>query len=68
MNHVELMHHARGAEMPPGFLGDPLMYQGGSDDFTGPNDDIVCASEDFGIDFEAEVAVITRRRADGLAS
>jgi fumarylacetoacetate (FAA) hydrolase len=35
------------------------MYQGGSDDFLGPNDDVVCASETFGIDFEAEVTVIT---------
>jgi len=59
VNHVELMRRARGAEMPPEFWTDPLMYQGGSDDFIGPADDIVCASEDFGIDFEAEVAVIT---------
>jgi fumarylacetoacetate (FAA) hydrolase len=35
------------------------MYQGGSDDFMGAQDDVVCASEDFGIDFEAEIAVIT---------
>jgi fumarylacetoacetate (FAA) hydrolase len=59
VNHVELVRKARGAEMPPEFWTDPLMYQGGSDDFLGPQDDIVCASEAFGIDFEAEVAVIT---------
>lgn len=59
VNHVELVRRARGAEMPPEFWTDPLMYQGGSDDFIGPKDDIVCASEAFGIDFEAEVAVIT---------
>ncbi|TKC89520.1 fumarylacetoacetate hydrolase family protein [Trinickia terrae] len=59
VNHVELVRRARGAEMPPEFWTDPLMYQGGSDDFLGPKDDIVCASEAFGIDFEAEVAVIT---------
>jgi fumarylacetoacetate (FAA) hydrolase len=59
VNHVELVRRARGAAMPPEFWTDPLMYQGGSDDFIGPTDDIVCASEDFGIDFEAEVAVIT---------
>ncbi|MBU64504.1 MAG: fumarylacetoacetate hydrolase [Cupriavidus sp.] len=59
VNHVELVRKARGAEMPPEFWKDPLMYQGGSDDFIGPQDDIVCASEAFGIDFEAEVAVIT---------
>jgi fumarylacetoacetate (FAA) hydrolase len=59
VNHVELVRRARGAEMPPEFWTDPLMYQGGSDDFIGPADDIVCASEAWGIDFEAEVAVIT---------
>ncbi|WP_322059008.1 fumarylacetoacetate hydrolase family protein [Paraburkholderia sp. J63] len=59
VNHVELVRRARGAEMPPEFWTDPLMYQGGSDDFIGPTDDIVCASEAWGIDFEAEVAVIT---------
>ncbi|MFM0006697.1 fumarylacetoacetate hydrolase family protein [Paraburkholderia dipogonis] len=59
VNHVELVRRARGAEMPPEFWTDPLMYQGGSDDFIGPKDDVLCASEAFGIDFEAEVAVIT---------
>ncbi|KFX65865.1 fumarylacetoacetate hydrolase family protein [Paraburkholderia fungorum] len=59
VNHVELVRRARGAEMPPEFWTDPLMYQGGSDDFIGPKDDVLCASEEFGIDFEAEVAVIT---------
>ena len=59
VNHVELVRRARGAQMPPEFWTDPLMYQGGSDDFIGPKDDVVCASEAFGIDFEAEVAVIT---------
>ena len=59
VNHVELVRRARGAEMPPEFWTDPLMYQGGSDDFIGPTDDIVCASEAFGIDFEAEIAAIT---------
>jgi fumarylacetoacetate (FAA) hydrolase len=59
INHVELVRKARGAEVPESFYTDPLMYQGGSDDFLGPCDDVVCRSEDFGIDFEAEVAVIT---------
>jgi fumarylacetoacetate (FAA) hydrolase len=59
LNHVELVRKARGAEMPESFYTDPLMYQGGSDDFIGPCDDIVCASTEYGIDFEAEVAVIT---------
>jgi fumarylacetoacetate (FAA) hydrolase len=59
VNHVELVRKARKAEMPETFWTDPLMYQGGSDDLMGPCDPIVCGSEDWGIDFEAEVAVIT---------
>ena len=59
INHVELVRKARNAEMPETFYTDPLMYQGGSDDFIGPRDDVVVASEEFGIDFEAEIAVIT---------
>jgi len=59
INHVELVRAARGAEVPESFYKDPLMYQGGSDDFIGAQGDVVCASEDFGIDFEAEIAVIT---------
>ena len=43
------------------------MYQGGSDDFLGPRDDVVCASDDWGIDFEAEVAVVTGDVAMGTA-
>jgi fumarylacetoacetate (FAA) hydrolase len=58
---------ARGAELPASFYTDPLMYQGGSDDFIGPRDDIVCASTEFGIDFEAEVAVITGDVSMGTA-
>ena len=58
VNHVELVRRARNAEMPASFWTDPLMYQGGSDDFLGPRDDIVAASEDWGIDFESEVAVV----------
>lgn len=59
INHVELVRKARGAEVPESFYTDPLMYQGGSDDFLGPCDDAAFASEDWGIDFEAEVAVVT---------
>jgi fumarylacetoacetate (FAA) hydrolase len=59
VNHVELVRKARGAVMPDAFWTDPLMYQGGSDGFIGPTDDIVAADTDWGIDFEAEVAVIT---------
>ncbi len=59
INHVELVRKARNAEVPESFYTDPLMYQGGSDDFLGPCDDIVVPSEKMGIDFEAEVAVVT---------
>jgi fumarylacetoacetate (FAA) hydrolase len=59
VNHVELVRKARGAEMPESFWHDPLVYQGGSDDFLGPLDDIPVPSEEFGIDMEAETAVIT---------
>ena len=59
VNHVELVRKARGAEMPASFWTDPLMYQGGSDSFLGPRDDIPVESEKWGIDFEGEVAVIT---------
>ena len=59
LNHVELVRAARNSEVPESFYTDPLMYQGGSDDFIGPCDPVVCRDEAFGIDFEAEIAVIT---------
>ncbi len=59
LNHVDLTRRARGGEMPPSFRTDPVMYQGGSDDFMGPRDPITAASEDLGVDLEAEVVVIT---------
>ena len=59
VNHVELVRRARGAEMPENFWTDPLMYQGGSDSFLAPMDPISGMDETYGIDFEAEVAVIT---------
>ena len=59
VNHVELVRKARGAEMPPSFWTDPLVYQGGSDDFLPPTADVPVPSEEFGIDLEGEVAVIT---------
>ena len=58
VNHVELVRKARGAEMPASFWTDPLIYQGGSDSFIAPRDPIRMADEAFGIDMEAEVAVI----------
>jgi fumarylacetoacetate (FAA) hydrolase len=59
VNHVELVRKARGAQMPESFWDDPLVYQGGSDDFLGPRDDVPVPNEEFGIDLEGEVAVIT---------
>ncbi len=59
VNHVVLVRKARGATMPPSFWTDPLMYQGGSDGFLGPRDDIPLLDERFGLDLEAEIAVVT---------
>jgi fumarylacetoacetate (FAA) hydrolase len=59
LNHVRLVRQARAAELPESFLHDPLMYQGASDGFLGPHDPILVADEAFGIDLEAEVAVVT---------
>lgn len=58
INHVELVRKARNAEVPASFYTDPLMYQGGSDSFIGPRDAVI-ADESWGIDFEAEVTVVT---------
>ncbi|MCV9998445.1 fumarylacetoacetate hydrolase family protein [Pararhizobium sp. YC-54] len=58
VNHVELVRKARNAEMPATFWTEPLMYQGGSDSFLGPRDPIAMADEAYGIDMEAEIAVI----------
>jgi len=57
--HVERVRKARGAEVPESFYTDPLMYQATSAGFLGPRDPVIVASEDFGIDLEAEVLVIT---------
>jgi fumarylacetoacetate (FAA) hydrolase len=65
VNHVALVRRARGAEMPESFWTDPLMYQGGSDGFLGPRDPIPLADEAWGLDLEAEVAVITGDVAPG---
>ena len=59
VTHVELVRKARGAELPDSFWTDPLMYMGASDVFLGPCDDIPLESEDWGIDFESEVAIFT---------
>ncbi len=69
VNHVELVRKARNAEMPESFWTDPLMYQGGSDTFLGPKDDIRFPTTDgWGVDFEAEIAVITDDVPLGVAA
>jgi fumarylacetoacetate (FAA) hydrolase len=57
--HVARVRRARGAEVPETFYTDPLMYQATSAGFYGPRDPILAASEDWGIDLEAEVVVVT---------
>ncbi len=59
VNHVELVRKARGATMPESFWTDPLVYQGGSDDLLGPMQDAPFPSEEWGIDLEGEIAVVT---------
>ena len=59
VNHVELVRRARGAQMPSSFWLDPLIYQGGSDDFIAPHDDIVVADDGWDVDLEGEIAVVT---------
>ena len=60
VNHVELVRKSRGVEMPQDFWTDPLMYQGGSDKFLAPYEDILVDDLEYGVDFEAEIAVITK--------
>ena len=67
VNHVALVRQARGAELPDSFWHDPLMYQGGSDAFLGPRDDIPLADEAWGCDLEAEVVVVTGDVPQGVS-
>lgn len=57
--HVERVRRARGAEVPESFYTDPLMYQATSAGFHGPRDTVKVVSEDYGIDLEAEIVVVT---------
>lgn len=59
VNHVELVRKARGVTLPDSFWHDPLMYQGGSDEFLGARDAIALADEAWGCDLEAEIVVVT---------
>lgn len=68
VTHVELVRKARGAELPASFWEDPLVYMGASDAFIGARDPIAVESEDWGIDFEAEVAVVTDDVPAGISA
>ncbi len=68
LSHVERVRRARGAELPQGLLTDPLMYQGGSDGFPGPRDPIAVREEAWGVDLEAEVAIVTDDVPMGVAA
>ena len=57
--HVERVRRARGAEVPESFYTDPLMYQATSAGFYGPRDTVKVISEDYGIDLEAEIVIVT---------
>jgi fumarylacetoacetate (FAA) hydrolase len=65
--HVELVRKARHTELPESFWTDPLLYQGGSDNFIGAADPICLAEEAWGIDFESEVAIVTDDVPMGIA-
>ena len=65
VNHVALVRKSRGAEVPATFWTDPLMYRGASDEFVGPCDDIRAADVAWGIDLEAEVAVVVTDVSQG---
>ncbi|MDM0085413.1 fumarylacetoacetate hydrolase family protein [Variovorax sp. J31P179] len=58
LHHMEKARKARGAEMPPNYKTDPLMYQGMSDRFIGPRDAMCIPDESLGLDYEAELAVV----------
>ena len=68
INHVELVRKARGAEVPESFYHDPLMYQGGSDGFLAPRDDIPLKDTKWGCDMEGEIAVVTDDVPMGVSS
>lgn len=68
VNHVELVRKARGVALPPSFWTDPLMYQGGSDGFLAPSEPITALSEEWGIDFEGEIAVVVDDVPKGISA
>lgn len=67
LSHMRLVRKARGAELPPDAATNPLLYQGGSDGFLAPTEAIALADPDWGLDFEAEIAVITDDVPQGVS-
>jgi fumarylacetoacetate (FAA) hydrolase len=57
-SHGDLMEKVFGLQPIEDKLEIPLMYQGASDDFLGPCDDMPLPRESDGMDFEAELAVV----------
>jgi len=68
INHIVLVRKARGAEPPATLKTDPLVYQGGSDTFIGPRDDIPLANTEWGCDFESEIAIVMDDTPQGVAA
>lgn len=68
LSHMRLVRKARGAELPADANVDPLLYQGGSDRFLAPTEAIPLANPDWGLDFEAEIAVITDDVPQGISA
>jgi fumarylacetoacetate (FAA) hydrolase len=67
LSHVERVRRARGADLPPELYREPLMYQGPSARFLAAREAIPLADEAWGLDFEAEIAVITDDVPMGVA-
>lgn len=68
VNHIELLRRSRGKTLPESFWREPLMYQGASDVFNAPHAPIYAIDENWGIDFEAELAIVTDDVPMGVAS
>tara|TARA_R110000868_G_scaffold189695_2_gene433034 strand:+ start:81149 stop:82135 length:987 start_codon:yes stop_codon:yes gene_type:complete len=67
LSHVELTRKSRGAEMPQNLYHDPLMYQGTGDNFMAAHEDLPIADETWGLDFEAEIVVVTDHVPQGVS-
>jgi len=68
LNHVRLVRKARGAEPPADWQTNPLVYQGGSSVLLGPTEALALPDAAWGLDFEAEIAVILGDVAQGATA